>query len=358
MHTKSLIASISIFAVIICCIMVDAKAEQSASENEPRDTAKEARGMRETDNSQVANNINGTQIILPEGFIFSNKRVRFVCSPEDNRWFISFVALRNENVSSNSERADEYADIPFGNVKEPFSRPIEILPNKRLEEVVRVVSDKSDIEMIFVCSAEITTYHDRNFILLSHAGAESLFGGNSENEQPIPTVESILNKLNDGALPRKIDGEVDPSEDKSRLPKRLREALLALPRTTPLVRSHSEEDTQKDTGGVGDNRWLSVGAGQGELKDGYMIVDRVGRMIYDRGDQKLIFVFEADGSNLAEPPIAIHPSQLLEVVERKIALSSRVLRFRVSGQVTRYRGRNFLLLRKMLTVKDLGNLSK
>ncbi|OPZ96097.1 MAG: hypothetical protein BWY71_02026 [Planctomycetes bacterium ADurb.Bin412] len=45
-------------------------------------------------------------------------------------------------------------------------------------------------------------------------------------------------------------------------------------------------------------------------------------------------------------------------MENVVERSGRSSLFRVTGQVTKYQGKNYLLLRKMLLVYDMGNLGK
>ncbi len=88
--------------------------------------------------------------------------------------------------------------------------------------------------------------------------------------------------------------------------------------------------------------------------DGSVIADRIGRLI--RRPKGWYFVFESEGKVLREPPMQILPNRDLEIMEIQSANGTRPVKFRVSGEVTVYRGANYLLLRKVLTVHDLGNL--
>ncbi len=88
--------------------------------------------------------------------------------------------------------------------------------------------------------------------------------------------------------------------------------------------------------------------------DGEMITDRVGRLV--RRPNGWAFVFESEGEVLREPPMQLLPNRDLETMEIQSANGTRPVKFRVSGEVTEYRGANYLLLRKVLVVHDLGNL--
>ncbi len=90
------------------------------------------------------------------------------------------------------------------------------------------------------------------------------------------------------------------------------------------------------------------------LPDGTTIADRVGRLV--RRNNVWLFAFESEGKVLREAPMQILPNRDLETMEALSAGGTRPVRFRVSGEVTEYRSTNYLLLRKVLTVHDMGNL--
>lgn len=88
--------------------------------------------------------------------------------------------------------------------------------------------------------------------------------------------------------------------------------------------------------------------------DGSMLIDRVGRLV--RRKDGWVFVFESDGKVLRDPPMRLLPNSDLEMMEIASANGTRPVKFSVSGEVTAYRGANYLLLRKVLVVHDMGNL--
>jgi len=90
------------------------------------------------------------------------------------------------------------------------------------------------------------------------------------------------------------------------------------------------------------------------LPEGHYIADRRGRLIC-AGDYWL-FVFESDGKSLADPPVKVLPNRWLEKMESDVAASHEPIIFRVSGEITAYRGQNFLLLRKVLIERETDGL--
>lgn len=88
--------------------------------------------------------------------------------------------------------------------------------------------------------------------------------------------------------------------------------------------------------------------------DGYRIVDRPGRLTRE-GDY-YVFSFESRSDGPPEPPIRILPNRLLEDMEIASAGGTKSAVFLVSGELTAYHGVNYLLVQKLLTRPNLGNL--
>lgn len=90
------------------------------------------------------------------------------------------------------------------------------------------------------------------------------------------------------------------------------------------------------------------------MPDGSRIVDRTGRLTRD-GDY-LTYTFESRGEGPVEVPLRLLPNRLLEDMEMISEGGRKSVVFVVSGEITEYRGVNYLLLQKLLIRPDLGNL--
>jgi len=88
------------------------------------------------------------------------------------------------------------------------------------------------------------------------------------------------------------------------------------------------------------------------LREGSYIVDRVGRLLKGSDNQGWEFAFEADGQALKDPPVVVLPNLKLMLMEDQIKETRRDLKFRITGMVTEYRGRNYVLLDKVVVVGD------
>ncbi len=91
---------------------------------------------------------------------------------------------------------------------------------------------------------------------------------------------------------------------------------------------------------------------QNVLREGTFLVDRVGRLQRSADGQQTEFHFDADGKTLRDPPVVIIPNLKLTQMENAVSGSARDLRFRITGMVTEYHGRNYVLLEKVVVVPD------
>ena len=89
------------------------------------------------------------------------------------------------------------------------------------------------------------------------------------------------------------------------------------------------------------------------MREGTTIVDRIGRLTRGTDGNTMEFTFESDGKTLKDPPVVIIPNLKLMSMEDAIKNSSRDLRFRITGTVTEYRGRNYVLVDKVVVDSDV-----
>lgn len=82
------------------------------------------------------------------------------------------------------------------------------------------------------------------------------------------------------------------------------------------------------------------------LPEGFYISNRLGRLV--RGAGCWMFVFESQSKDSADSPVVILPNRWLEKMEADVLSTAEPIIFKVSGEITVYHGRNYLLLRKVL----------
>lgn len=91
----------------------------------------------------------------------------------------------------------------------------------------------------------------------------------------------------------------------------------------------------------------------GLLPDGTILIERPGRFVLEDGRPKFVFISTGEEHKLRS--MEVLANSLREAMERQAQAGAT--EFIISGEVTRYRGANYLLLRKLLQRVSNRNLS-
>ena len=89
------------------------------------------------------------------------------------------------------------------------------------------------------------------------------------------------------------------------------------------------------------------------VREGTPLLDRIGRLTPSADGTSFQINFESDGRTLSEPPMTLLPNRRLMELESRLRTSYRDLKLSVSGEVTEYRGKNYLLLSRWSIVPDI-----
>ena len=89
------------------------------------------------------------------------------------------------------------------------------------------------------------------------------------------------------------------------------------------------------------------------VREGTHVTQRTGRLNHTADGTTAILTFDADGAAMKDPPMIVLQNLALEQMESVQAGQSRDTRFRVSGTVTEYKGRNYVLLDTATAVPDV-----
>ena len=85
------------------------------------------------------------------------------------------------------------------------------------------------------------------------------------------------------------------------------------------------------------------------LREGTYVFDRTARLTRTTNGQSEL-TFDSDGKALRDPPMIILPNLKLQQMEDQVSAANRDLKFRVTGMVTEYRGRNYILLERAVAL--------
>jgi hypothetical protein len=107
----------------------------------------------------------------------------------------------------------------------------------------------------------------------------------------------------------------------------------------------------------GDAPDVDLPESRARFPDGYILADRAGRLVREGEWWVITFVADNHPDTRPEPPMKILPNRMLERMVRESEAATRSVEFIVSGEVTDFLGENYLLLRKLMRKRDMGNLS-
>jgi hypothetical protein len=89
------------------------------------------------------------------------------------------------------------------------------------------------------------------------------------------------------------------------------------------------------------------------MREGTHLTERIGRLNHTPDGSQAIFTFDADGKTMSDPPMVILPNLKLASMEGQVLGRAGDLHFRISGTVTEYKGRNYILLDKAVAIADV-----
>jgi hypothetical protein len=88
--------------------------------------------------------------------------------------------------------------------------------------------------------------------------------------------------------------------------------------------------------------------------EGALMLDRIGRVSRGKESKWLEFHFDSDGRSMTDPPLLLLPNKQLMQLEDLLLGTQSDLSIRVlSGELTEYRGRNYLLITRWTQVADV-----
>lgn len=264
----------------------------------------------------------------------------------------------------------------------PALRPRWILPNSLLEAIEPLV-DK-DPRQVFRISGETTIYYDRVFLLLRKVTVDpaSLPGAKPAEWRsdpskgwPDPTTKPAAVATTRPALTATTRPWPRPT---TRPTTRPTSRPTAMPTTRPAPGSAKAAPRKKGpssadilkglmqdrpgspviapvarpaaVSAAGPEAAPTAGREIQPLAKGKLVVNRIIRVLATGDGDWKEARFEADNT-LREPPIRLLPCRLFEWAE---GFAGGTKKLRVSGVVTQYKRRRYLLLRKVLQVRDLN----
>ncbi len=253
------------------------------------------------------------------------------------------------NRPASVERQDEFYVLNLQSVPGlPAAPPLRVLPNNQLALLETVLAGRTRMPDLVV-TGRVTDFSGVNYVLV-----ESI----REGSAPVPAAAppAAAQQPPPAAAPAPAPAPAAASTEPTREPtaeevvRRLMQAqprrALVLPppqqQPPPAAATRPAEETPRPA-----TRELPRWAEE------TVLIDRPGRLI--PGEPWWTFTFEDLGQSPSQKPIRVLPSQLLETAIGLSKGGTGSVVLVVSGEITVYKGIDYLLLRKVLVRRDLGN---
>ena len=221
-------------------------------------------------------------------------------------------------------------------------RPRWVLPNETLEAIETLHAKNP--KLLFGVSGEMTVYRRNSFILIRRVTVTE------PDEKATAGTATDGNTAAAPAVQPKSGGQTTRAAQPTTAPSSadLMNTLLSEKNPTPVILPRRKEK-------IDASRVKSVAPGA----KGDVIEPATARLVVDR----LITVqqtgqanwrqatFEADNT-LREPPVLLLPCRLLAFAEAQ----SPSTRLRVTGEITKYKGKRYILLRKVIVEREMNRL--
>ena len=210
--------------------------------------------------------------------------------------------------------------------------PTKVLPNINLEVITRSLAGKSS-PVRFSVSGEMTAFQGENFLLIRFVRRLAVAAA---APPPVPS------KAETGAEAQDPDGKELPPPSAEDVIDMLHDQK---PRSVV-----SASRARRGAGRIADFSSPSV------RPDGSAFAQRPGRLMRD--DKWWRFSFETEHSGAEEPTIKLLPGRGLELMIQSAEETRDGLVLLVSGELTQFRGQNYLLPRGVVRRTGMDNLRK
>lgn len=258
-----------------------------------------------------------------DGSLVVNRRCRITYRPDTGWYLLTFLA--------------EPSDKPGGKTV-----PRWVLPSKWLSAVARVLAGKKSAR--FIVHGENTVYKDRAFILLSSVKIDrSVPGKTKQPKAPSPSIE--VRKPEPATRPIVVPAAAKLETHASDIAARLLKSRPGRP-----------VQVAKDSGPVKIMPSVAPGVGVEGLDEdrGDVRIDRTVVICPDGDSQWWQARFESDNT-LQDQPVRLLPCRKLQEAEQLIASGpSQAVRLRITGVLSQYKQRQYLLLRKVIKEREMG----
>jgi hypothetical protein len=229
------------------------------------------------------------------------------------------------------------------------SAPMIVLPNQNLAAMESVLSARG-AGVQFRVSGTVTEYKARNYILLDSVETTLL------QPKPAPksaAVAAVTPRINNTLNPAGDQAPADSQEKKPPTVENEMHHLLTAPAAVA-------EQLPTVTDGALPSHTAQVKPAVAPdappvrlLREGRYLTNQIGRLNHSPDGRQATFTFDADGKTMQDPPLIILPNSKLSAMDGAVVVRASDVHFRISGKVTEYKGKNYILLDKAVVTADV-----
>lgn len=257
------------------------------------------------------------------------------------------LAIHDGNDANSQHSSDRWffeldSDLSDGRGLVKAGTRLEVLPSSILERIIADANNRAGAS--YRLRGRVTRYRGKNFIFPAYF-------------LPLTKTKKTQPSTPHKTPPQEARPTINEPNDILTIPKEL---LDKLPDRKKGI-DHRERQERSKT--IKTQLTEGTRAGKSGLKQNFTLVDRTALFSdTNRGAEltwrKASFVLDALGRKEAKISLRLLPCQVLEQAQREQSTDPEVVRFKIAGIVTRYKGKNYLLLQRATRVYSHGNFPR
>lgn len=249
------------------------------------------------------------------------------------------------------EREDDGLHLVLDHVDGLPDAPImRVLPNTRLTLLEAILADSSQ-ERHFVVTGRVTEFKGTNYILLDNLAEQSA----TEDVRPAPAEDMAAPEPPPATKPS-AEPATRPSGHEPTADELIHQLMRDKPTRTLILPPEVQSAATATAPSTSQPAGAKVNmAERTHWPDETMLSDYQARLVPGEAGVWML-AFEDPGKKPTLRPIRILPSKLLETALSLTTGGTKATVLVVSGEVTAHRGTNYILLRKVLVRRSMGNL--
>jgi hypothetical protein len=270
-------------------------------------------------------------MLLRDGFALAGVDGRLIGSDSNDVWFFEL-----------SEDVNDYRAVAKAGTR------LELLASSTLERMVADAQTRSS-PAYRLWNAEVTRYKGRNFLFPRYF-------------LPLRKTEDRRQKTEDGKEETEGESQIsDPNTSEVAIDEP-NDILTVPPEIIERLKARRERPTTTSLRQIMDSNGVPGGASGSDARSyergaDSVFVDRMGFLV-ERDDGGLVFVPDALGRNVQRLALRLLPDEILELTERRQSTELELLRFKIAGILTEYKGEKYLLLQKATRAYSHGNFGR